>query len=320
MRAMGKELKGLLEGSDKEGTLLVSSRRSVARTLSREVARGRFVSPIRGAFADKTTWESLSAIERHLRCMRTLSNRHPNWVFAGFSAALVHGLSVSYSNLKEVQVASFTHATHAPSRGIRRLVIDGDEPVTIGGIQVTSLARTVYDCLRLTDFRRGLALADSALRVGGLSNDQLLEALNGHSSRIAGHDRALQTARHADPRSESGGESIARAAMIELGYQLPDLQVWIPDKLGEAPPARVDFLWRLPQRTVAGELDGREKYVNPEMTNGRDAVDVLRDERLRESRLSAWNIQVMRFSFKDVCNDARFCKILDSFEIPRVSA
>ena len=67
---------------------------------------------------------------------------------------------------------------------------------------------------------------------------------------------------------------------------------------------------------MAGELDGRQKYVDPTMTRGRATVDLLADERLRESRLTRV-ARVVRFSFADVCNADYFERLLDSFRIPR---
>ena len=82
---------------------------------------------------------------------------------------------------------------------------------------------------------------------------------------------------------------------------------------------RADFLWTLPDGSqVIGEFDGREKYVNPEMTGGRDVVDVLADERLRESRISACGAPIMRFSYRDVCDRRFFDRLLRTFRIPHV--
>ena len=99
---------------------------------------------------------------------------------------------------------------------------------------------------------------------------------------------------------------------------MPELQAKVADPLEAGRHWRVDYLWKLPDgRRVAGELDGREKYVSPEMTGGRAALDVLADERLRESRISASGIQVMRFSWRDLADARRFASIMDAYGIPR---
>ena len=70
---------------------------------------------------------------------------------------------------------------------------------------------------------------------------------------------------------------------------------------------------------VVGEFDGREKHVNEEMTGGEDIVDILRKERIRESRINALTARVMRMSYSDVVNEATFMHLLESFGIPRVA-
>ena len=66
-----------------------------------------------------------------------------------------------------------------------------------------------------------------------------------------------------------------------------------------------------------GELDGGEKYVNPKMTGGKSALEVMRDERRRESRVTASCDAVVRFSPADVADNWRFSQLLDAFGVPR---
>ena len=133
---------------------------------------------------------------------------------------------------------------------------------------------------------------------------------------LHGIRHALSTLSHADPRSESGGESLARALMIEFGFRLPELQVTVRSTLGDGHVYRPDFMWRLSSGIVYGEFDGREKYVDPAMTHGASAASVMADERLRESRLSATG-RVMRFCYADLRSPARLARLLDAFGIPR---
>ena len=53
------------------------------------------------------------------------------------------------------------------------------------------------------------------------------------------------------------------------------------------------------------------------MTSGRSVVDVMADERLRESRMSISGAKVMRFSFADVRNQLFFVHLLETFGVPR---
>lgn len=184
------------------------------------------------------------------------------------------------------------------------------------GIRATSLERSAVDCLLSMGFGDGMAVADATLRRLGSRANTLGEVLEQLGAGRRGVKGARLTLAHADPRSESGGESIARARMIELGFVVPDLQVEFVDPLtGQG--SRVDFLWRLPDGSmVVGELDGQQKYVDPAMTRGRGAVELLSAERLRESRLTR-SARVVRFSFSDVCNATYFERLLESFRVPR---
>lgn len=54
------------------------------------------------------------------------------------------------------------------------------------------------------------------------------------------------------------------------------------------------------------------------MTHGRDALQVLRDERIRESQLTLAVDCVMRFTFADVIDEHRLVALLERFGIPRI--
>jgi hypothetical protein len=151
----------------------------------------------------------------------------------------------------------------------------------------------------------------------GIDSAALVEKLSAFRSLRVSKERVLAVAALANGLSESGGESTARAVMIEEGFMWPTLQKEVTDPVDKSKKFRVDFYWQLPSGDVAGELDGREKYRNPEMTNGKDAVDVLADERLRESRVSGTNVKIMRFSYGNVLNTEFFCHLLTSYGIPR---
>ena len=248
--------------------------------------------------------------------IRGLARKNPDWVFCDMSAALIHGLWVSYRDSQRIHVAVGRGHYHKDTDIIVRHVMNV-ESVEVDGVRVTTLERTVFDCCRLHPVRASLGVADAALRITGHGNDWLRAAFARFSRRSEGWLVADYVAGIANGLSENGGESLARATMIMLGYRVPELQVEVDDPV-DGGTYRVDFLWRLDEtHSVAGELDGRDKYVLPEMTGGRDAVDVLADERLRESHINALRIPVMRFSLADVRSPKRLAHLMDSFGIPR---
>ena len=320
MRLRKSKRLGELQGeATREKRAMIATDPATRQALYRGMAAGKLVSPTPSVVMRKELRDVLSEEDRLLYTMRALQKLHPTWVFASMSAAVAHGLSVSYADMWPIRLAvSRRRYDSALTKGLVRQLVSDDAPVQANGLTVTSLKRTCFDCLRELDFYQGLAVADSALRVGAIPCEELLAWLDEMPHRCEGWRHALDTAVYADARAESGGESIARAQMIRLGYAVPDLQVPAADLLGEAKGYRADFGWKLPDgTTLLGELDGFEKYVNPAMTGGRDAVRVLVDERQRESRISAPGVRVMRFLYEDVTNDERFRKILDAYGVPR---
>ena len=277
---------------------------------------GAIMRPYPGMFALVPRWDAMTASERYLRVMRTLARMHPDWVFCGPSAALALGFDVPNSCIHRLHLVCSGEASRRSTEAVMWHHLRGAKAMAVGGMRVSSIERTVVDCMRWLDFPRALAIADSALRVCAKGQDWLLSCCRAVDQRTHGLRQAKLVTAYADARAESGGESIARATMIEEGFSLPTLQVEIPDPLSGM-PRRVDFLWTLADgRRVLGEFDGREKYRNPRMTRGKDAVDVLADERLRESHLTLGG-SVVRFSWQDVRNRHHLVRLLMAYGVPQ---
>ena len=307
----------LLDEAEAQGMCLSCSDERVTARLRYLLRKGEVVRPLVGTYARLATWEALNIRKRHLHVVRAIARRHPHWVFCGPTAALVYGLAVSNSCIESPHVAE-SGCRHRKAGGITWHWERDHEFVVVDGLRVTTLERTVFDCMRWLGLGSALAIADSALRRYGRDRSWLEEIVAANGSGCRGAAQARQVASLADGRAESGGESIARARMLELGFAAPELQVEMCDPI-DGRRYRVDFLWRLPgSRDVAGELDGLEKYVNPEMTRGRSTVSVMAAERRRESRLSLL-VGVMRFSFFDAVRNQgrRLGELMEAFGIPR---
>ena len=236
------------------------------------------------------------------------------------SAALLHGLWVSYEDAKTIHVLTL-RSSHTNSAGIIMRHPTSDlSCVEIEGIRATGLERTVFDCCRRYPVRKCLGIADSALRLTNKDSAWLKQTFEGFSRRHNGWHQAVVIASLASPLAENGGESLARATMMMLKFQTPQLQAEKRNPI-DGNVYRLDFLWKLPDgREIAGELDGHEKYTNPNMTGGKNIAEVLINERLRESRINALGIPVARFSIKDVRDPERFGRILDTFGVPRIAS
>lgn len=301
------------------GACHASTSKAEQRQLKRMAQRGELVCPITGIFASASWWAERNPNERALAQIRGLAKKHPEWVFCDMSAALVHGLWVPFDATDKLHILTPRKTPSKNSSTIVRHFSDKLDFEEIDGIRVTPLARTAFDCCRSYPVRTCLGVADSALRLLHRDSLWLKRQFQGFSRHHKGWKQASIIASLANPLAENGGESFARATMVMLGFQMPKLQVEIQDPIcGNT--YRLDFCWDMPDGTrVAGELDGKEKYTNPNMTGGKGLEDVLIDERLRESRINALRIPVARFSIKDVREPARLARILDAYGVPRVA-
>lgn len=290
--------------------------------LDRRLCKGEVISPASGLFERPEHWDGLSPDQKALHLMRALSKKHPTWVFRGSSAALAWGLQVPYPLVLPVKA----YADRIPHEqgsclevvGVPRN-LRGFGFESIGGVRVVRLQEAVLGSLLVADFPDGLAIADSALRVLGWSRNDLIQYVEEAGRGRRGLKRALMIARHADGRAENGGESRMRAFFIVSGYQVPDLQVEVPDPLDPSRLYRVDFIWYLPGGVVIiGEFDGRVKYEDEGMLKGRSAEEVVWEEKDRESRLT-WgrDARIVRLNWDDFKHPASLQKKLDAAGVPR---
>ncbi len=287
------------------------------RELSRLLHQGELLSPWRGMFASPELWNQLKPTEQSRRIVRTLAQKHPKWTFCQLTAALMHGLEVGYQDLQPLHVAIGNNCWTKSTAKIQRHMMGDVQTCEADGVRVTEFKQTVLDCLIELDFKRGLAIADSALRVGSMKRAELITYIKSHRD-VPGWERALDAASWASPLAANGGESVARATIIEQGFMVPELQVAVPNLIEGGEPYYADFMWNLPDGTrVAGELDGLDKYVDPQMTGGKSIARVMSDERRRESRLGAANLRVMRFSYAEVEDAEKLSRILGAYGIPR---
>ena len=90
-----------------------------------------------------------------------------------------------------------------------------------------------------------------------------------------------------------------------------DIQPAFSDPVEPWREVRPDFLFLLKDGSAAlGELDGLDKYDDPELTQGRSTTEVLARERRRESHLTLLGMPVVRFSMHDVLTSGRLVYLL----------
>lgn len=250
-----------------------------------------------GAFALQTPVDAPAA--HHQLVAGTWPLLGDNAVLSHGTAGLLHGLPVWDGMLATVSVTREDggHGRRTRWLGVHHSPLSAAEQVTIGEYRVTSIERTAIDLARTLSFDHAVAILDAALRLGAEP------VLLGEVAAAAAGRKGVRVAREAlgfaDRRSESVGESISRARMLQVGLPAPELQVEVFTPSGFW-VARGDFGWR--RERVIGEFDGKIKYIGPP----EEVADSVMREKAREQAIRDAGWWVVRWSWKDLANPQAF--------------
>lgn len=322
-RTVDAQVQRAIETAERAGRLVTADTPRGATALRTRHKAGRLASPAPGAFARPEYWQQLSRDEQDLHLIKTESHRHRDWIFAGASAGLLHGLEIPFALRGRICVATSVRSHSSSSTRTQRIRVDEDETVAVSGVPATSLVRTVFDCTRGSSLRLGLPVADSALRalskdpLANGTNTEIRELMEQVDLRFSGH-RGIENTRRtlalADGRAESGGESVLRAALHELGFATPELQVEIEDPVVPGRMLRIDMGYlREDGSWLLIELDGVGKRGE-----SRDQGELSRNrERIRESHLSLYGWPIMRAGWAELANDDLLAVLCNRYGVPR---
>ena len=203
---------------------------------------------------------------------------HAGWLWsrrrgivAGLTAAALHGVPwVDTAAPVEVIHNNRNSLTGLKIRGDR---IDDDEIVTVGGLPVTSPARTALDLACWYPTGEAVATIDALARATGLDIaevDALAERYSGRRSiRWARTSLSLVDAGAATPQ-----ETWLRLQLVKGGLPTPTTQIPVPDESGGL-ITHVQMGW--PSVKVAAEYDG------PAADRWQQARDIRRLEALEKS-------------------------------------
>ncbi len=253
-------------------------------------------------FARKETWDALNPREKKRHVILALAMVRPDWIFCAQSAACLYGIEQSYQihDNPMIHIAS-THESgiyraRRSDAVMHRVYTPNPQYNVINGAKVTTLPCTIYQCALVLPFEQILPLADSAVR-SGMALDDLRQFPVHSATEALAIGNVLE---YTDPRSENGGETLARSRFIERGLMIPQLQKEFPNPQNPEYPFRVDFIWILPDgRMIVAEYDGMTKYGNDRKTiANRVHREKLCDEALRQHGVTA----IIHFDYEDLLN------------------
>ncbi|WP_420368182.1 hypothetical protein [Curtobacterium sp. L1-20] len=262
-------------------TVGLSDDPALAASIRRRAHAGDTVRLHRGLYVDGAEWASAAEHDRHRLLVTSIVPRLVDGpVVSHRSAVALHRLPWIGAFGDRAVVTDPRRDRGQAKRSVERIGSAGRRPraVVIDGLVVTDLVGTAVDIALREHPWRAIVVLDAVLR-RGVDSAALVDELDRRRSRRLCAARGL--IENATGAAESPGESITRWGAHVLGTPTPVAQqafrhdgVFVD---------RVD-LW-FPEQGVVVEFDGRAKYVDPALRNGRTAEDVLFDEKRREDRL-----------------------------------
>ena len=128
------------------------------------------------------------------------------------------------------------------------------------GVPVTTPAQTVIDCARDLPWSEALAVADSALRSGTVSRDQLRQAAE--AVRTTGRARVLRVVEAADARAANAFESVLRSIALDVPGLHVEPQLRIDERGLRITPDLVDRERRLVIEAESWAFHGHRKALH----------------------------------------------------------
>lgn len=289
---------------------------SDVRQLTREVERGVLLKLRRGAYIPVPLWDAADDRARHLlRVSAVLADARSESVVAGLSAAAVWGMPV-LAYPEHVSLLDRWKGGGRSEPGVVRTTAGfaTARVVTVDGIRVTDLSRTALEVARRSSFAQAVGSVDWALSQRNgmpVRKDELARDIQKLPARV-GPRHLERVVRFATDVSDSYGESMARATMFELGFASPQLQTEYRDNDGRM---FADFSWN--HLRIVAEFDGKVKYMGDLVPAG-DPGEVVWREKLREDRLRALGLTVVRIVWSDLLDSAKLARKLAAVGVPRM--
>ncbi|MGO4858027.1 type IV toxin-antitoxin system AbiEi family antitoxin domain-containing protein [Arthrobacter sp. 2MCAF14] len=277
------------------------------RALSAQARSGKLVRIRHGVYVEAVRWNELQPWERYrLRVEAAAETFTSLTTFSHHSAAAISGMPVILRKQPIHALTAFSGGGRS-SAGVRRHYVpeQAHNSEQLEGFLVTGRIRTVLDIAATVPFAEAVVPMDYVLK-----SDAVRGIDGGYSQAAVRRIRAVVD--FADPQSCSPGESYSRGLIHVAGFASPVLQYEVRN--GSARIAITDFYWE--ETRVAGEFDGREKYLKPEYLRGRTPSDVVYEEKVREDRIRATGRNVARWVWDELNSPGRLERILLDAGVP----
>lgn len=298
-----------------------------------------------GWYIDAVAWNRASDRTRHLAATLAASRAHtrertgsahagPGQLLSHRSAATLHGLPVWSRWIRAgspIADPALVHETVPPgsrngsaaSTKRHRSPIGGAEVARVEGFRCTALQRTVFDLARTEPFAVALACADESLRRTA-RNGYRVDHEGWDAWRRALLERAAQLPRGrgvravralaalAHPLADSPLESVSRLRLLQLGI---DAELQFPVPAEDGGTLRLDF--RFAGLGLFGECDGRAKYSDEGLRQGRTAEDISYAEKLRYDWIcGSTGMRGVRWGAAQAVSAERLADRLRAFRVP----
>lgn len=173
-------------------------------------------------------------------------------IVAGLAASALHGARWVDPDAP----LDILHVNRNPRPGIRARGdrIATDEVMQIGGIPVTTPARTALDLGCWYPTGEAVAAIDSLMRAADVGQAQIETLLHRYPTR-RWIRRARRAVERADPGAQSPKETWLRLLLLDDGLPRPQTQIRVADEWGEL-VAYLDMGWE--ELMVAVEYDGEQ--------------------------------------------------------------
>ena len=268
-------------------------------------------------YADPVYWNHLDVEARIFQLASAIVAVEPDAIFCGSTAALLYGIGSDYSLLNAVQMLLPRSTRRDTYEFVEYRRWRPGEVWRLGPFTLTDPYRTVVDIARTSAFRYALGYVDGLAREYDVDREELRAYAQANCRGLHGISRAFDVFEYMDGRSDNGGESEARAAMILAGVAAPELQVEIA-RPGSAGYYLADYGWQMPDGSwMLAELHGLGKFEDETQKDlEHAAAKTYRAALLRDANLRAMGHNVIHFKLSDTYDVEEFGAMMRGYGIP----